>query len=143
LFREVESAFELGGFEFGHDAGVWVSPQLLHHDARYFPERKRILPERFVKGRLAGSSASVYLPFGVGRRACIGGQLALQEMTLIALLTARRFTLVPALDGAAGFRVRARSSTRHITCHSKAAKLSFAAKEPGAAPCIPPEREPA
>jgi cytochrome P450 len=94
LYREVEDAFELGGFEFGRDHAVWVSPQLLHNDERYFPEPERFLPERFLNGsRMTARSA--YLPFGVGRRACIAGELALRQMTLIALLTVCRFRLLP------------------------------------------------
>src|SRR5262249_36253341 len=37
LYREVESPFELGGFEFSRDVAVWVSPQLLHNDSTNFP----------------------------------------------------------------------------------------------------------
>jgi cytochrome P450 len=90
LYREVESRFVLNGFEFARDVAVWVSPQLLHTDARYFPEPHRFVPERFVKGGLGANPGSIYLPFGAGRRACIGNQLALHQMTLITLLTARR-----------------------------------------------------
>jgi cytochrome P450 len=92
LYREVEAAFELAGFEFARDVAVWVSPRLLHSDARYFPDPLRFLPERFITGHLPLASGSVYLPFGAGPRACIGNHLALHQMTLIALLTARRFT---------------------------------------------------
>jgi cytochrome P450 len=99
LYREVESTFELGGFEFDRDAAVWVSPQLLHSDARYFPEPERFLPERFTKDSPMPMPRSAYLPFGVGRRACIAGELALHQMTLIALLTARWFQLMPIGSG--------------------------------------------
>ena len=60
LYREVDSAFELGGFEFARDAAVWVSPQLLHLDPRHFPEPHRFLPERFMKGGLR-----CHIPVGV------------------------------------------------------------------------------
>ena len=86
LYREVDEAFELDGFAFPRDVAVWVSPQLLHHDSRYFPEPHRFLPERFAKGGPSVASGSIYLPFGAGRRSCIGNQQALQQMTLITLL---------------------------------------------------------
>jgi cytochrome P450 len=76
LYREVESAFELNGFEFARNFAVWVSPQLLHSDPRYFPEPHRFLPERFMKGGLPATPGLIYLPFGAGRRSCIGNQLA-------------------------------------------------------------------
>ena len=109
LYREVESAFELDGFTFSRDAAVWVSPQLLHNDARNFPEPHRFLPERFMKGSGAVTSRSPYFPFGAGPRACIASQLALHQMALIGLLIARRFQLIPARYGATSFHTRART----------------------------------
>jgi cytochrome P450 len=109
LYREVQSAFELGGFEFGRDVAVWVSPQLLHNDARYFPEPSRFRPERFMKESLTVTSRSPYLPFGAGRRACIANPLALQQMALVGLLTFRRFDLIPTGNGFDYFRVRPRT----------------------------------
>jgi cytochrome P450 len=109
LYREVESAFELGGFAFSRDAAVWVSPQLLHNDARNFREPHRFLPERFMKGSLAVTSRSPYFPFGAGPRACIASQRALHQMTLIGLLIARRFQLIPTRDEAKVFEPQART----------------------------------
>jgi len=109
LYREVDSAFELGGFEFARDAAVWVSPQLLHLDPRHFPEPHRFLPERFMKGGSGATLRSVYLPFGAGPRACIGARLAMLQMTVISLLVARRFRLIPAREESGRFRVHARA----------------------------------
>jgi len=108
LYREVESSFELGGFEFSRNAAVWVSPQLLHNDVGNFPEPHRFLPERFMKGSLEITARSLYIPFGAGRRACIASYLALHQMTLIGLLIARRFQLIPIHDGSEVFRAQAR-----------------------------------
>jgi cytochrome P450 len=99
IYREVEKAFELDGFEFARDTAVWVSPQLLHTDARYFPRPHSFLPERFMEARSAPPSGLTYLPFGAGRRTCLGNHLALQQMTLIALLMARRFKVTSILEG--------------------------------------------
>ena len=109
LYREVDSAFELGGFEFACDAAVWVSPQLLHLDPRYFPEPHRFLPERFMKGGSGATFRSVYLPFGAGPRACIGAHLAMLQMTVISLLVARRFRLIPVREGSGSFHVQSRA----------------------------------
>ena len=99
LYREVERPFELGGFEFARDIAVWVSPQLLHADPGHFQEPRRFLPARFMKGSPVVAHRSVYLPFGAGPRACIGGHLALLQMTLVGLLTARRFRVTPTFEG--------------------------------------------
>ena len=108
LYREVEKAFELDGFGFGRDDAVWVSPQLLHNDARYFPEPARFLPERFMKESLTVTPGSPYFPFGAGQRVCIANWLALYQMTLIGLLTARKFEVLPSEDVSKNFRLRSR-----------------------------------
>jgi cytochrome P450 len=109
LYREVETAFKLGGFEFSRDVAVWVSPQLLHNAASNFPEPHRFLPERFIKGNPAAARRPLYLPFGAGRRTCIADHLALHQITLIGLLTARRFELSPAGHGSDVFYARSRA----------------------------------
>jgi enediyne biosynthesis protein E7 len=106
LYREVESDFELNGFEFPRDAGVWVSPQLLHSNPSNFPEPHRFIPERFLHGNPTVTARFPYFPFGAGRRACIANHLALHQMALIALLTARRFNFVLSQDERHNFRTR-------------------------------------
>jgi enediyne biosynthesis protein E7 len=106
LYREVATPFELGGFEFAHGVAVWVSPQLLHRDLRYFSEPDRFIPERFIKGGFPVTSETPYFPFGAGPRTCIANNLALHQMTLIGLLTAGRFHLIPICDGSERFLLR-------------------------------------
>ncbi len=95
LYREAQTAFEVGGFEIEPDVAVWICPQLLHHDPRYFPEPQRFLPDRFLEARSTGTSDGAYLPFGLGPRTCVGNHLALHEMTLIALAVTPHFELTP------------------------------------------------
>jgi cytochrome P450 len=99
IYREVETAFELGGFECARDTAIWVSPQLLHNDARYFSRPHQFLPERFMEERSSHTSGLSYLPFGAGRRACIGNNLALQQMSVTALLMAQRSSVSSIFDG--------------------------------------------
>jgi cytochrome P450 len=113
LYREVESCFELDGFEFLRDVAVWVSPQLLHNDATNFPEPHRFLPERFMKGTFAITPRSPYFPFGAGRRVCIANHLAMHQVALICLLTARQFQLTSTSDRSASFRIRVRPVNGH------------------------------
>jgi cytochrome P450 len=98
LYREVANPFELGGFEFARDIAVWVSPQLLHNDARYFQRPHQFLPERFMGSHPSVTFGLTYLPFGTGRRACVGNHLALQQMSLITLILTRRFKVDAIID---------------------------------------------
>jgi cytochrome P450 len=99
IYREVETTFELGGFECVRDTAIWVSPQLLHNDARYFSRPHQFLPERFMEERPSGTSGLSYLPFGAGRRVCIGNKLALQQMSVTALIMAQRSSVSSILNG--------------------------------------------
>jgi cytochrome P450 len=44
----------------------------LHHDTKYYPEPERFDPERFNEDEKAKRHQYVYLPFGEGKRICIG-----------------------------------------------------------------------
>jgi cytochrome P450 len=63
----------------------------IHHDPRWWPDPETFDPNRFLGG--AGDRPrSAYLPFGGGRRICIGQSFALMEMVLMAAIMSQRFT---------------------------------------------------
>lgn len=95
LYREVAAPFALGGFAFAAGTAVWVSPHLLHNDARWFVAPARFQPERFLPDGETALTGAPYFPFGLGPRLCIAMQHALQQMTLIVLLVARCFHMQP------------------------------------------------
>lgn len=62
----------------------------MHYDDSLFPEAKLFKPERFLPS--AGSiDRNAYRPFERGVRACPGQALAMDEMRIALLLTARWF----------------------------------------------------
>jgi len=63
----------------------------IHHDPRWWPDPERFDPSRFL-GCAKDRPRSAYLPFGGGRRICIGQSFALVEMLLIAAIMSQRFT---------------------------------------------------
>jgi len=69
----------------------------IHQDPRWWSD-----PETFDPGRFYPPSKdrprSAYLPFGGGRRICIGQSFALMEMALIAAIMGQRFTFDLAPD---------------------------------------------
>jgi cytochrome P450 len=93
----------VGGFTIEPGWGVVTSPWLVHHDARWWPEPERFLPERWAtedaeRPRLA------YFPFGAGPRLCIGEQFAWTEAMLVLATLARRWRVRVAEPGAVGLR---------------------------------------
>ena len=66
---------------------------LAHHDPRYWDEPKRFDPDRFTADGARNRAPYSYLPFGGGKRACIGGAMSQVENVLALALFLRDFDL--------------------------------------------------
>ncbi len=64
-------------------AHLIVSPLVLHHDERWWPDPMRFAPERFTEAAKATRPRMAYLPFGGGARFCIGDRFAWTEGVLM------------------------------------------------------------
>lgn len=87
----------IDGHRVPKGATVIIPVHAIHHDERFWPEPERFDPTRFLPENVKGRHRSVYLPFGGGRRICIGTSFALMETTLITAMMSRDFVydLVP------------------------------------------------
>src|SRR6185436_17291860 len=65
---------------------------LIHRDPRNWPDPDSFDPRRFLPGA-PPPARGAYLPFGAGRRSCIGATFALVEGTLIAAMMAQQTEL--------------------------------------------------
>lgn len=61
----------------------------MHYDANSFDEPKEFKPERFLGD--AAHSRNAFRPFERGLRSCMGQTLAMDEMKIMLLMTARWF----------------------------------------------------
>jgi len=59
---------------------IWFPTYALHHDSKYFPQPEKFNPDRFLNNEV---NNSVYIPFGVGPRICIGNRFALMETKIM------------------------------------------------------------
>jgi cytochrome P450 len=93
ITRQELADHPIGGTCIPRGAIVFVSPYLLHRDARFFAEPLAFRPERWagpaVRPRLA------YFPFGAGPRSCIGQGLAMLEGPLVLAAIAARWRCQP------------------------------------------------
>jgi cytochrome P450 len=107
VLRQLQAPVELGGFSL--PAGVTVMPAitLMHSDPTLYPEPARFDPERFLENGKA--STYTWIPFGGGRRRCLGAAFASFEMR-VALRTILKHTTLRA-DRAREEKVR----NHHIT----------------------------
>lgn len=95
--RECVREDVIDGHRIRKRATILIPIYTLHHDERFWPEPERFDPERFMGERAREHHRSAYLPFGGGRRICIGSSFALLEATLITAMMSQRFAfdLVP------------------------------------------------
>ena len=82
LSRKAAEADSVGGQAVPGGTLAIISPWLLHHNARSWPDPDEFRPERFLDEG-ATNARSDYLPFGLGPRLCIGRDFALVELTIL------------------------------------------------------------
>lgn len=121
--RTTTAELELGGWRLPAGSVAAVSPLLLHHDPRWFPDPETFDPDRWLGERRADIPRQAYLPFGTGPRACIGEQFAWAEAITVLAVLARSWAFDPVpgfvatiqyrvtLRPAAGLPVRLRART--------------------------------
>jgi hypothetical protein len=94
--RLVKQTTTIGGWEYPAGVVLIASAYLIHHDPDIYPEPYAFRPERFL-GVKPGTYT--WIPFGGGRRRCLGASFALLEMRIVLRAVAGRFTLTA--EGAA------------------------------------------
>ena len=69
---------------------VVYSPYVTHMDEEIYPRPKRFDPDRWLSIK---PSAHEYLPFGAGRRLCLGAALGTIQLKLLVPMILHRFRL--------------------------------------------------
>ena len=90
--RLVEQPIEVGGWEY--PTGVCLVPNgyLIHHDPEIYPDPYSFRPERFLDEQ---PGTYTWIPFGGGRRRCLGMSFAMLEMKLVLRQALSTFELHP------------------------------------------------
>ena len=84
---------EIGGWTYPAGVVLIASALLIHHDPAIYPDPFAFRPERFLDTK---PGTYTWLPFGGGRRRCLGASFALLEMRVVLRAVAERFTVTPA-----------------------------------------------
>src|SRR3984885_4812936 len=93
IAREALGDDTLAGLRIPKGSAVLISPWVLHRHRRLWRDPGRFVPERFSPEQAAAHALFSYLPFGGGRRLCIGAAFAMAEATLLLATIAQRFRL--------------------------------------------------
>jgi cytochrome P450 len=92
IAREAVGDDVIDGHHIRPGTTVLIPIHHIHHDERWWPDPETFDPNRFIGDGVKDRPRSAYLPFGGGRRICIGQSFALMEMVLMAAIMSQRFT---------------------------------------------------
>lgn len=82
----------VGGTRIPKGSGVLVLPYVIHRDPELWPNPEGFDPRRFLDPP-ADRPRQAFMPFGAGRRICVGSGFALMEGVLLMAMIAQRFEL--------------------------------------------------
>jgi cytochrome P450 len=88
--RLTKRAVKIGGFEYPAGVALLASAFLVHHDPAIYPDPYAFRPERFLD---KAPGTYTWIPFGGGRRRCLGASFALQEMKIVIGTVLARYEL--------------------------------------------------
>jgi cytochrome P450 len=91
--RLTKRPIKIGDFSYPAGVSLLASAYLVHRDPEIYEQPYEFRPQRFV-GNPPGTYT--WIPFGGGRRRCLGASFALQEMKIVLSAVVARYRLSPA-----------------------------------------------
>jgi cytochrome P450 len=97
--RLVKQQVEIGGVSYPPGIVLIASAYLVHHDPDIYPQPYAFRPERFLEEsegqtKVRAPGTYTWLPFGGGRRRCLGASFAMLEMKIVLRAVIERNLLV-------------------------------------------------
>lgn len=86
LPREASQPFKLQGYTLPVGTRIFINQWAIHHDPAIYPDPYEFKPERFLQGTeisIVGDSQYQLIPFGSGRRNCLGLPMAVLVIPLV------------------------------------------------------------
>ena len=91
--RLVKQPVEVGGWRYEPGVCLVANAYLVHHDPAIYPDPYAFRPQRFLDTQ---PGTYTWIPFGGGRRRCIGASFAQLEMRIVLRTVLERCELHPA-----------------------------------------------
>ena len=88
--RLVKQPVEIGGWTYPPGVCLVANAYLIHHDPALYPDPYAFRPERFLD---QSPGTYTWIPFGGGRRRCLGASFAIQEMKVVLKAVMSRFEI--------------------------------------------------
>ena len=94
--RMVKQPVTVGGWDYPVGVALVANAYLLHHDPDVYPDPYAFRPQRFLDEK---PGTYTWIPFGGGRRRCIGMSFAMLEMKIVIRELLRTYELQASGDG--------------------------------------------
>ena len=91
LIRVAEKDDVIEGHEIKAGDKMVMCTYAAHHSKKYWTDPEKFDPGRFSPDRMKRRAKYSYLPFGAGKRSCIGGQFSFVEICLALPTLLKRF----------------------------------------------------
>jgi cytochrome P450 len=91
--RMVRKPVQIGGVRYPPGVVLIASAQLVHLDGQIYTDPYAFRPERFLD---SPPGTYTWIPFGGGRRRCLGASFAMLEMKIVLRTLLRQFGVMPA-----------------------------------------------
>ena len=85
----------IGGYDIRAGTDVWSNIWAAHHDPEVWQDPNILCPERFLDENNSLKKIEEWIPFSLGRRMCLGEQLAKTELILFTSALFQRFQFLP------------------------------------------------
>lgn len=89
--RECNQDYRVGSITIPKGTAVVAPVWDIHHDPDLWPHPFEFDPDRFSPENKMSIHKMAYMPFGLGRRNCIGSHFALSEAKLVLFRLLKRF----------------------------------------------------
>jgi len=102
-YRQAMKEIDLGhGHIIPAGASIIVSAYTVQRDPKHFPDPEKFDPERFSPQNSVGRHPYAYIPYGLGRRICLGQVFASNEAKTILSTVLRRYRVTEIEGGIKG-----------------------------------------
>jgi cytochrome P450 len=127
--RLVVQPVEVGGWRYEPGVCLIANTYLVHHDPGIYPDPYAFRPERFLDEQ---PGTYTWIPFGGGRRRCLGASFAMLEMKVVLRAVLAQNELAAAAPGEEGARRRSitlspRAGSRAVLRARREARVPAAA----------------
>jgi cytochrome P450 len=127
--RLVMEPVEIGGWRYEPGVCLLADAYLVHHDPDIYPDPYAFRPERFLDEQ---PGTYTWIPFGGGRRRCLGASFAILEMKIVLRAVLAENELAQAAPGNEGTRRRSitlspRAGSRAVLRARRGARVPAAA----------------